>query len=1173
MSGPVPSQSPTESAVPSPGGRSAPRLSAHRIAHALGAPPPTAEQVAVIEGPLRSTLVVAGAGSGKTETMASRVLWLVANGLARPEEILGLTFTRKASMELATRLTDKLSQLRRAGVWQPEDGPDTLIPPTVSTYHAYAGKLVSEHGLRFGVEPDSRLLTEAASWQLAHEVVHAHRGPMPGLDLASSTVVHALMHLSGELAEHLVESREVAAWLADRADAVDALPGRDGRKPLKVGADTAATLRTKMLMLPLVEAYRTAKETRSALDFADQMAIAARLARDLPAVGASERSRYRVVLLDEFQDTSEAQMVLLTSLFAGSDVPVTAVGDPHQSIYGWRGASATTLSRFPRVFGDDEPTPVMPLSTSWRNSQAVLRLANATAAPLRERSRIDVRELVAAPHAAQGSVDAARLSTHVEEADHVARWVKERFHDPSGGWTGRSAAVLCRNRAQFDTVVAALRRHGLPVEVVGLGGLLNAPELLDLVSLLWAAQDPGRGDYVMRLLTGPVTRLGAADLEVMWSWARHLVEDHPDEEATLGEALDNPPPRRWTTQRGNALSEAAAGRLEQLSRAVRRVRAAVGVPLPDLVLEAERALGLDIEVAADPDLPDGWGDSWARAHLDALVDVAATFGATADRPTLGGFLDWLEAARDHERGLEDVEVPELAEVSVRSGAVQVLTVHAAKGLEWDVVAVPGLAEGVFPVLRGSAKQVDGAWSYSPHAVKGWLTGIAALPYPLRGDSDGLPSVPWHSVRSTHDLKDALEQVAEDGIAHRVEEERRLAYVAFTRARHEMLLTAPVWSTGKSPRLTSRFLEEALQATGTGTSADPPSLRRGVWADLPEDETVDNPLLAEQTTAAWPVLASPRRRHVAEVVQAVLESRRTTAGPPADPDPTDPRAEQARMLLAEREADRHRRASPVELPEHLSTSAVLSLVSDPDRYLRRLRRPLPTPPAPQAQVGTDFHAWVEQHYSAASLVDLDDLPGSADDPAADTIEALRATFLGSEWASRVPVDVEVAVETTIAGRVVRGRIDAVFPRAGGGFTVVDWKSGRPGTAEEQRVRSLQLAVYRVAYARLRRCALEDVDAAFYYASTGQTVRPALPTEGEVEATVGSLGQAGQRETGGGGASSSEPSSSETSSSAAASSSEPGADPSSPAPADGSAPSSGEPGAGPTVGPVRASSGMP
>jgi DNA helicase II / ATP-dependent DNA helicase PcrA len=1092
--------------------------SARQIAQALDAPPPTPEQQAVIEGPLRSTLVVAGAGSGKTETMASRVLWLVANELVDPGEILGLTFTRKASMELATRLGDRLRMLRQAGVWSagPDPGEADLVPPTVSTYHAYAGRLVSEHGLRVGVEPDARLLTEAAAWQLAHEVVHSHTGEMPGLDLAGSTVVHAVMHLSGELAEHLVESSQVSAWLERQADALVTLPGRDGKKATRHGAETAALLRTKALVVPLVQAYAAAKQARSALDFADQMALAARLARDLPTVGAAERSRYRVVLLDEFQDTSEAQMVLLASLFADSDVPVTAVGDPHQSIYGWRGASATTLSRFPRLFGSpSSPAPVMPLSTSWRNSHAVLRVANTVSEPLRRLSRVDVRELQAAPHAVQGEVQSARLTTHVAEADHVAQWVKERFHTADGAWTGRSAAVLCRNRAQFDTVVTALRAQQLPVEVVGLGGLLNAPELVDLVSLLWTVQDPGRGDHVMRLLTGPVSRLGAADLEVLWAWARHLVEQHPDDDASLGEALDHLPPQRWTSPRGNQLSETAHGRLEMLSMVVRRVRAAVGLPLPDLVVEAERALGLDIEVTADPDLPDGWGESWARAHLDALADVAATFAATADRPTLGGFLDWLEAAREHERGLEDVEVPELAEVSVRSGAVQVLTVHAAKGLEWDVVAVPGLAEGVFPVVRGTPRVVEGRWVHHPHAVKGWLTGIGALPYPLRGDRDGLPSLAWEAQRTTHDLDDALQEVYQAGIAHRVEEERRLAYVAFTRARHELLLTAPVWSTGKTPRVTSRFLEEVLGADGptTGIPADP-------WADMPVDASEDNPLLAEQTTAPWPVEPSARRRTAAEVVQAVRESRLARRGTTGTAPHDDARAQQARMLLSERDAERGRSAQPAALPEHLSTSALLALAQDREGFLRRTRRPMPGPPSPLAQVGTDFHAWVEQHYSAASLVDLDDLPGSADEPTADDLEQLRARFLASEWASRVPVEVEVAVETTLAGRTVRGRIDAVFPRVDGGFTVVDWKSGRPGTPAQQEVRSLQLAVYRVAYARLRGREVDTVDAAFYFASTGETFRPELPSAEQLERRLSAVmadattaGGPGQREGGG------------------------------------------------------------
>ncbi|UJH71540.1 UvrD-helicase domain-containing protein [Ornithinimicrobium sp. INDO-MA30-4] len=196
--------------------------SALDIAKALGSPPPTPEQQAIIEGPLESTLVVAGAGSGKTETMASRVLWLVANGLVRPDQILGLTFTRKAALELATRLTSKLRALD--GVIDHEDLDIVGVAPVVSTYHAYAGRLVSEHGLRKGIEPGSRLLSEAASWQLAHEVVHSYTGEMSQVTGADSTIVEAVLRLSGEMAEHLQDAESIMEWLSSAADQLAAVP-------------------------------------------------------------------------------------------------------------------------------------------------------------------------------------------------------------------------------------------------------------------------------------------------------------------------------------------------------------------------------------------------------------------------------------------------------------------------------------------------------------------------------------------------------------------------------------------------------------------------------------------------------------------------------------------------------------------------------------------------------------------------------------------------------------------------------------------------------------------------------------------------------------------------------------------------------------------------------------
>ncbi len=1158
-----------------PPGEQGPRWSATEIARALGAPDPTSEQCAVIEAPMVSMLVVAGAGSGKTETMATRVLWLVANGYVRPDQVLGLTFTRKASIELSIRLSDKIRALATSGLaakvpdsaTEAIDAVATGLAPTVSTYHAYAGRIVSEHGLRQGVEPHVRLLSQAACWQIAHEVVTSYTGEMDGMDLAEATVVQAVLDVCGELSEHLVAPEAMSDWLLSKATVVENLPGADGKRATKEGRELARTLRKKALIVPLVHAYQEAKERLTAMDFADQMAVAAALARDCPEVGRSERHRFKVVLLDEFQDTSEAQMVLLASLFGAADaeeapVPVVAVGDPHQSIYGWRGASATTLRRFPRRFasGASTPTPVVSLSTSWRNSGSVLAAANAVAEPLRRASSVPVPELRAAPGSGVGQVDVIRADTHIEESAQVADWILGQWYTSEGQWSGRSAAVLCRSRAQFETVVPALREVGLPVEVVGLGGLLNAPELVDLVALLWTVQEPSRGEAVIRLVVGPVCRLGAADLDALWSWARELVRDYPDEDASLGEALDHLPHCGWVSSSGQTLSEAARHRLLSLGHAISRLRLLVGLPLPDLLIEAERSIGLDIEVAADPEVPPGWG----RAHLDALIEIASNFAASADRPTLGGFLAWLEAARAHERALEDVEIPELAEVKVSTGSVQVLTVHAAKGMEWDVVAVPGLADGTFPVLNGAAKfqigeaggedseeplpypvmargprkHTDGhvlpeeGWSFSAYAHKGWLTGIGSLPYALRGDKDGLPMLDL-GVDSTQALTSAIAAVSADGVRHREMEERRLAYVALTRARHAMLLSAPVWSTGKKPRITSRFLADILATANPAVC----SLQVGLWAAMPQTDTETNPLAASQEHAPWPVTPGRRRVAMSELVDTVMDTRAAqpnwpalgndmnrkdvhakAVGPPAlGPAGTD--RELVQMLLTERRqgAEVESAGATSDLPDIVSTSALLELAENRDRFLRRRRRPLPAPPSEAAETGTRLHAWIEQHYARPTLWDGDVLgheaptsqagPGSSVDDARASVSAqaalthaMQQNFLNSQWAGRTPVEIELPITTRIAGRTVRGRIDAVFERADGGYTVVDWKSGPVPLEGALDKRAMQLEVYRLGYARLRGIPASMVDAAFYFAAEGTTIWPALPTAERLENTV-------------------------------------------------------------------------
>ena len=510
----------------------------------LGAQEPTAEQAAVIGAPLAPLAVIAGAGSGKSETMAARLVWLVANQLVRPERVLGLTFTRKAAAELAERVRTRLAGLRRAGLLAPgtsalhssgqADEDDLLAgDPVISTYHAYAGRLVADHALREGLEPTLRLITPAVCWQLAARVVAAYDGPTDAWEWTPATVTAAVLTLAGEMAEHLRGPEDVlatGAWL-ERC-----LAGLTGRVP-KAVTDVLRHQRTREQLLPLVAAYAAAKAAREVIDYGDQMALAARIASRHPVVGLGERARYQVVLLDEYQDTSHAQLVLLRSLFGGGH-PVTAVGDPCQSIYGWRGASAGNLRRFTRDFpcADGELAPVRVLSTSFRNTGNVLLAAGAIQEELRAAAP-DVPLLVAPPgRAERGLVRCALLESVHDEAAWVADEVAGLLElapglAPDGSpWPdGREAkvrpsdiAVLCRKRAQFAALRAALEARDIPVEVVGLGGLLTVPEVADIVATLQVMYDPAASGALARLLTSPRWRIGPADLVALGRRARSL---------------------------------------------------------------------------------------------------------------------------------------------------------------------------------------------------------------------------------------------------------------------------------------------------------------------------------------------------------------------------------------------------------------------------------------------------------------------------------------------------------------------------------------------------------------------------------------------------------------------------------------------------------------------------
>ncbi|MGH3522405.1 MAG: ATP-dependent helicase, partial [Mycobacterium sp.] len=509
-----------------------PQYSPAELACALGLFEPTPEQAAVIAAPPGPVVVIAGAGAGKTETMAARVVWLVANGYAEPGQVLGLTFTRKAAGQLLRRVRSRLARLAGAGLTSashavpPCDQPAGA--PVVSTYHAFAGQLLRDYGLLAAdgaqpIEPDTRLLSETELWQLAFDVVNGFRGELH-TDKTPATVTSMVLRLSGQLAEHLVDTGQLRDTHVELERLVHTLPAgryqRD-RGPSQWLLRMLATQTERAELVPLIDALHRRMRSEKVMDFGMQMAYAARLASAVPQVGAQLRTRYRVVLLDEYQDTGYAQRIVLSSLFGGGvddELALTAVGDPIQSIYGWRGASATNLPRFTTDFPrpDGTPAPVLELRTSWRNPPRALRVANAVSAEARRRS-VAVRALRPRPNAAPGTVRCALLPDERTEREWIAERLQRRYQRADAdGVAPPTAAVLVRRNADAAPMADALRARGIPVEVVGLAGLLSVPEVADVVAMLRLVADPTAGAAAMRVLTGPRWRLGGRDIAALW---------------------------------------------------------------------------------------------------------------------------------------------------------------------------------------------------------------------------------------------------------------------------------------------------------------------------------------------------------------------------------------------------------------------------------------------------------------------------------------------------------------------------------------------------------------------------------------------------------------------------------------------------------------------------------
>ena len=416
----------------------------------------------------------------------------------------------------------------------------------------------------------------------------------------------------------------------------------------------------------------------------------------------------------------------------------------------------------------------------------------------------------------------------------------------------------------------------MPVHVLGIAGLLDQPVIADLVCVLRALHDPTAGSELVRVLGGARWRIGPADLAALNGLARWLADRDlgrrrldddvrqglrasiaPDESPSIVDALDF----LLTAPDGHSalreFTEVGLGRMRRAGAQLQSLRRRAGLGLVDFVHLVQQELLLDIEVAANAAQPLG------APSLEAFDELLAGFADVAEHPTLGAFLGWLTEAEQRDRLAPRQDEPE-------PGAVQVLSIHGSKGLEWDVVAIPRLVDEELPS--------------KPRTTKGWLA-FGELPNDFKGDRAELPELQWRGVQSQAAFDEAVRAFADENRERHADEERRLAYVALTRTRSELLLTGSWWASQKSPRKPSAFLRELARAGILDPTALPTA-----------PEAPENPREGAGSRRRWPLDPLGTRRGT---VHAAADAVRAAAERPSGAGIGPRLADELRLLLEDR----------------------------------------------------------------------------------------------------------------------------------------------------------------------------------------------------------------------------------------------------------------------------------
>jgi DNA helicase II / ATP-dependent DNA helicase PcrA len=1034
------------------------------VVAAMGAEP-TDEQWAAISMPLRPFVLVAGAGSGKTSVMAARVVYLALVALGRvpdeqggvmPGNVLCLTFTNKATENLRQRVRHALAAI------QLPEGEE----PEILNYHGFAASMLERYGVLAGIEPGQRVLSAAQRNEICARVLDEMT-----FDFAAATfqpsLVAKILELDDQAANHLRTPDEIIEFNMMRLQQLAAHRSDRAYKSAQERIELAQA----------AARYRDLKRRLGVIDFGDQIDLALRVVTEHPEVIAEYRDRFHAVLLDEYQDTDVAQARLMQSVF-GAGHPVTTVGDPDQSIYAWRGASLSNLIDFPKKFpgADGRRAAKLPLYTNFRSGAGILAAADTIIGPVPKNQRPNPEKALR-PHPKNGN-GKVTVVRHLDEWTE-ATWIAEQvvgLHEKSGAaWS--DIAVLCRTSRLFQLLQSAFAEHGVPVEILGLAGLLKLPEIVEVLAYARAVQDPMASVALARILLGPRYRVGFKDLALVAALAKRTNigfrekegDDAESEPYLFAEALEH-------LDEVQGLSEDGLGRLQEFRDELRDLRIEARKPVPEFLGEVIRRIGLLTEVDAEPDPHIA---AATRRNLSSFLDQVHGFEPVEGELTLRAFLDYLDEA-------DRLDKQEWAPVQPSDeDSVKVMTIHVAKGLEFDHVFVPGMAHGLLP---------------NPQIPQNPAERGKSLDFELRGDAEILPAYDGNLSRFKEQLRE-----------QEIIEERRTAYVALTRARRSLWVSGAFWYADNiKPKGSSVFFEELAEwgrssgmahvDTGpaeAGPTNPMPGFRArfvkpwpGPALRIEDDKLFDNGwrLAAVEASTAGGVQAS------------LIESLSDTEKEAFRRSAADMR--QVATHLREREADEAAEMAP-PAPRSISASGMIDYARCPKRYYWTNVRPLPRFSGPAARIGTEIHAWIErQAEGQPSLLELDDAPDLTIEELAGEpgkTERLKENFLSSRFANQTPLFSERAFLLRMDQHTVAGRIDAIFGKGmEGPWEIVDWKTGRK--PEGDPLSGLQLDVYGLACLEIWAKDPGDLTLTYVYLANGDEVSQPMGDPSEVRARL-------------------------------------------------------------------------